>query len=306
MLEVNRILFPTDFSSCADAAFNEAIRFARIFDAEIIIFHSCILPRTDQLNIGYYLKDIEKEKKLLSDHVNEQLLKCVDQAKTEHIKISHHQENAVDAAESIVNYAKEVSADLIVMGTHGRHGFSRAFMGSVAEKVVRLSDCPVCTIKHKKQKTAIGRIVVPIDFSPSSRHALLVSKYLAELLDEKLILLNIISYSSETTLQQDVLVQSANRIPEIIDKRNVELKAMFMNCSGPNVEFECNTKVGAAYEITKFAKKANAHLVIISSHGNHEEKDILIGSTSEKVIRNSDCPVLTLKTFGKQLTSKRK
>jgi nucleotide-binding universal stress UspA family protein len=51
------------------------------------------------------------------------------------------------AAHEIVSQAREVGADLIVMGTHGRHGVNRVFVGSVAERVVRTAHCPVLTVR---------------------------------------------------------------------------------------------------------------------------------------------------------------
>jgi nucleotide-binding universal stress UspA family protein len=57
-----------------------------------------------------------------------------------------------DARDSIDQTAKEIGADLIVMGTHGRRGVSRALLGSVAETVVRTAPCPVLTIRMHEEK----------------------------------------------------------------------------------------------------------------------------------------------------------
>jgi nucleotide-binding universal stress UspA family protein len=55
-------------------------------------------------------------------------------------------------AAGIVAYAKEQQVDLIVMGTHGRHGWSHVMMGSVAEKIVRTAPCPVLTVRHPEHE----------------------------------------------------------------------------------------------------------------------------------------------------------
>jgi nucleotide-binding universal stress UspA family protein len=59
---------------------------------------------------------------------------------------------AVSPAEAIVEYAKAEAVDVIVIGTHGRSGFSRVLMGSVAERVVRLAPCPVLTVRHPEHE----------------------------------------------------------------------------------------------------------------------------------------------------------
>jgi nucleotide-binding universal stress UspA family protein len=64
-----------------------------------------------------------------------------------------------DAATEILRMAKEISGDIIVMGTHGRTGLSRLLMGSVAEAVSRRADCPVLTVKHPFQETSSGEPV---------------------------------------------------------------------------------------------------------------------------------------------------
>jgi nucleotide-binding universal stress UspA family protein len=61
-------------------------------------------------------------------------------------------QTAVSPAESIVEHAKTETIDVIVIGTHGRSGFSRVLMGSVAERVVRLAPCPVLTVRHPEHE----------------------------------------------------------------------------------------------------------------------------------------------------------
>jgi hypothetical protein len=70
-------------------------------------------------------------------------------------------------AEKIIEAAKEKDADLIVMATHGRTGLSHALMDSVAEKVVRLSPCPVLTVRPKGEPNFTGGVYHATDHYPS-------------------------------------------------------------------------------------------------------------------------------------------
>ena len=69
------------------------------------------------------------------------------------------------AAEAIVSYARDVHADLIVMGTHGRNAVGRLLLGSVAERVVRTAPCPVLTIRDTAvdQSTSTANVAASTD-----------------------------------------------------------------------------------------------------------------------------------------------
>src|SRR5690606_34769986 len=100
----------------------------------------------------------------------------------------------VAAAPAILQYARDQEMDLVVMGTHGRRGLRRLFLGSVAEEVVRLSVCPVLTVHAGpiRSEALFGDILVPIDFSPHSKAALRAAASLAPELGASLDLLHVV------------------------------------------------------------------------------------------------------------------
>ena len=136
-----KILFPTDFSDCSDAAFEMATEVALEKHATLVIVH------VEEPAAGYGGGDFYYPGP--SGYNAEGLLREVVPVNAavpyEHRLISG------DPASAIVKLAEELHAEMIVIGTHGRKGLTRFVMGSVAEAVVRRSSCPVMTVKQHSE-----------------------------------------------------------------------------------------------------------------------------------------------------------
>ena len=150
MLPIRRILFPTDFSEYADHAWSYALTFAREFGAEVHLLHVVAPP--PRLAEAYSVSfDPEKMVKALAGEANASMDRMVEAAKSWGLVFRREVRVGVDFRE-IIDYVTKQDIDLIVMATHGRTGLAHALLGSVAEKVVRKSPCPVLTIKHPAMK----------------------------------------------------------------------------------------------------------------------------------------------------------
>jgi nucleotide-binding universal stress UspA family protein len=146
MIKLERILVPTDFSECSRLALQYAAAFAVQFGSELHLLHviddyftlapeaQLMLPDRDQ-----YLRDLQSAAKLELSRLRSAeaagVSRVVDSAPVGHPFLE------------IIRYAGEHSADLVVMGSHGRSGLSHALLGSVAERVVRKAGCPVLTVR---------------------------------------------------------------------------------------------------------------------------------------------------------------
>jgi nucleotide-binding universal stress UspA family protein len=144
------ILVPTDFGEPADHALDVAVELARKFDAKLSLLHVyqvfAPMPYGDGL-----LFPIDEIAARARARINE----LANRTKARHPECAAVVQPGA-AWERIVDEAKSSGADLIVMGTHGRRGLSRAVIGSVAEKVVRLSPVPVLTLSAKRDAAAHG------------------------------------------------------------------------------------------------------------------------------------------------------
>jgi len=143
-MEIRRILCPVDFSDTSSHAFDYAIELASRFGAELHLVHAYQLPAY-ALPDGAFVATPEFAARV-ADESQQQLNKLVESHASSNLKFETHLVEGVAHAE-IVRVAKEMAADLIVMGTHGRSGITHFLLGSVAERVVRSSMCPVLTVR---------------------------------------------------------------------------------------------------------------------------------------------------------------
>ena len=138
-MKMNKVLFPTDFSSKGDAALEYAASLARERKALLVIVHVQEPPAIYGEGSYYYgapEPDAELLRKmLLAVTPRDPAVAC------------DHRFVQGFPAEGILKVAKEEDVDLIVMSSHGRTGFGRLLMGSVAEEVMRGAKCPVLVVK---------------------------------------------------------------------------------------------------------------------------------------------------------------
>lgn len=141
-MEINTIVFPTDFSTCSDAGLAYASALARDNDAILLIVHVEEHPVAYGVGEMYY-GAFEPDRKSLQS----MLVKVVPQDAS--VRYEHHLLSG-EPADAVTNFANERGADVIVLSTHGRTGVLRLLMGSVAEAIVRESKCPVLTLREPK------------------------------------------------------------------------------------------------------------------------------------------------------------
>lgn len=146
MIPFKRILFPTDFSGNSQSARDYACEFAHEFGAQLHVLSvvqdaALVLPET-----GMFLTLPMPSVKEILDAAEESLRSVLDRAWV----VAHDVVLQVAVGTpflEIIRYADEHQIDLIVMGTHGRTGMSHLMLGSVAERVLHKSLCPVLTIR---------------------------------------------------------------------------------------------------------------------------------------------------------------
>jgi nucleotide-binding universal stress UspA family protein len=144
-----RIVAPTDFSPCAEAAWAMAQRLASAFRSELILVHALVEPgiwgplHMDQAREVY---DSARGR------ATEMLENWAEDARRKGLSVRLALRTGVPWQE-IVDLATDERADLVVIGTYGRSGMNRLLLGSVADRVVRLAPCPVLTVREKYHGT---------------------------------------------------------------------------------------------------------------------------------------------------------
>ena len=150
MIAIKKILCPTDFSESAEHALDYAVTLARTLGAELVLLN-VLQPITFGVGVeGIEIEESDRMLRQMEARNSEKLHSLADKVRLENVTVAEHVATGAPFVE-ILSKAKQIEADLIVMGTHGRTGLSHILIGSVAERVVRKAPCPVLTVKRPGQ-----------------------------------------------------------------------------------------------------------------------------------------------------------
>src|SRR5262247_2028474 len=149
MARIRRILHPSDFSKASGPAFSKALELARANKAELVVLHVLAPPLPLLAGDGYVSMQVYEDlDKSARAHANGELAALAAKAKKAGVRAKTVLRDGV-AHEQIVRAARSPRADMIVIGTQGRTGLARLFLGSVAARVVSTATCPVLTVRSK-------------------------------------------------------------------------------------------------------------------------------------------------------------
>lgn len=298
MLPPRKILFPTDFSTCADTAFSWALELATTYDAELHVFHGLVLGSIFDDDAQQKLQDLEDLTQRLDGLASGRIGSLVATSASA-ARVKQVTRRGLAAASLIRDYSDDEDIDLTVMGTHGRRRATQVLLGSVTEEVVRTSSNSVLTIRETKSGTSMGgveRILVALDLSENSLRALPFAKELAASSGAALQLLHAVepvTYPSFYALKPG---QMSSLLGDVEKRAKEELARAFVAAGGPSVPFDAYvTKGDAVSAIVDFAKTRRSDFIVLTSHGLTGLKRFFIGSVAEKVVRRAHAAVLTIR-----------
>jgi universal stress protein A len=153
MIKLQKVLVPTDFSDCSEAALKYGRAFAKAFGASLHLLHVIQDPYTQPWAAEAFPAPLND----LLDQWQAQARKRLSESLTEADRAAVTIGVQIGAPYlEIVRYAQEQQIDLIVLGTHGRGPLGHVLLGSVAEKVVRKAPCPVLTVRASQHEFVEG------------------------------------------------------------------------------------------------------------------------------------------------------
>ena len=283
-MRMTAILVPTDFSETAEHATAQAVELARRHGSKIHLFHVVEPygepPPNMMATVRDYIDRLEKDAATALSERTE-ALSAMDV--TVSASTAHH----VAPYEAIASQAEAMSADLIVMGTHGRRGLRRMFMGSVAEKVLRHVPISVLTLNLDApilKGKSFTRIVVPVDFSDFSRRALDAAK--SWIADDGLIqVVHVIASPAYPGFYPTLPASRA-----LIEKAREELSAWV---EGSRAEIEIREGLPAD-QILAACREQHSELVVMGNRGLTGLEHVLLGSVTGHVVREAQLPVLVV------------
>jgi len=205
--------------------------------------------------------------------------------------------------EEILAQIGATPADLLVIGTHGRSGFQRLFLGSVTEKVIRKATCPTLVVPPRAPDVPAGspiqfrRILCAVDFSESSLDALALAINMAQEADAQLTLLHVVEFSPALSEASLIPALDLSRVREAAaaDARR-KLHALIPESARTYCTVETAVVEGRAYrDILRHATESQTDLIVMGVHGRGALDLLVFGSTTHHVIRASACPVLIVR-----------
>jgi len=303
MTPFKTIVFPTDFSSCSDRALDYAVLLAERFESQMHMLHAQVLHGDDPSNPRNEFPEANALLDRLENVAHSDLGSVVSRGDVSVLKVQQAQRRGFDPGEVILEFAREVDADLIVMGTHGRRGARRLLLGSVAEHLLRRSELPVLLVRESAERSHledIGTILAPVDFSAASKAAVVQAAELAKLLGSRLRLMHVIELPSVPSVYGQPLVFDTNDLTQR-SLRALENLAIELGVAGETTD-SIVTIGNPATEIVHEAKKDGAGLIVMPPHSRGALSHFLAGRTTDLVVRSAPCPVLTTGVHGENVT----
>jgi nucleotide-binding universal stress UspA family protein len=282
---LQKILLPTDFSRSSEDAVNWAVTLAKIFDSEIILVH--VLPDDTNLEMAM---DVMMLKKAAHNQLND-IRKKISR---NWIKTTEPIIAKGSPFNQIVQLANSFDVNLILMGSGEKESGDKFKLGITVDKVIRKSTKPVWVIKQG-MVSPIKRILCPVDFSTPSFRALKNGIHLARKFEAELMVLNIVAPVNEKLTGLEL--QFATAVENISKIQHSHYPLFLKNFDFHNVNWSKKTCRGEPFtEILKVISEQNSDLLVMGTTGKTGLNKILIGSVTEKVIREVPCSFITMKS----------
>jgi len=289
------ILVPVDGSKLAERALSIAMPLAEQHGARLILFHAHekVMPLT--MGGGAPVRDTALDETWRTEARSylEKLPKRMAKLTTAPMEAVFRDGRVVP---TLVEYANESKADLIVMSTHGRGGFQRMWLGSVADALVRHTKVPVLLVrgtqapaKRLANAPPFVRAVVPLDGSDNAERALTETKKLFGRVHARVTLVHVVHPMSEVAgvnLKRD-------HAAEVVRDY---LEPLAMRTASETLEVRHEVKVdgNVARALVESAEAHDADVIVIAGQGLSGVQRFLVGSVADKLIRTAAVPVMVV------------
>ncbi|HET8637352.1 MAG TPA: universal stress protein [Acidobacteriaceae bacterium] len=289
MLKIERILCPVDFSEFSARAYDYAHSLARHYGATLFVLHVVRAITIDPTFLTTTM--IDQVYSQQAADAKAQIAKLAEKQAGEAVQTQVAVQMGL-VADSILSFAKDRDADLIIIGTHGRRGLDRVLMGSTTEAILRKAHCPVLAVREPVRSFVrpespddpvhIQKLLCCVDFSEHSPRALEYAFSLGQQYNAEVALLHVIEDGKGAPGESEQAMGSMEQLvpDEVRDWASVV----------PVV------RSGRSYEaIIEYASEAGTDLIVMGVRGRNVVDLAVFGSTTHRVIQLGPCPVLVVR-----------
>jgi nucleotide-binding universal stress UspA family protein len=294
MVNIRTILCPVDFFPASDAAVSYAAGLVANYEATIRLLH-VITP----IAAGAYEYAIDTAELVASMEESSmaQMNKLVAGMKESGV-VAEPEVRLGDVYDEIKRDIELLKPDLVVMGTHGRRGVQRWFIGSTTEKLLRHIPVPLVTMSAAREKPwrepRFKRILVATDFSDGTADALAYAFSVAQQNESEVVLLHVLD---------DISMDSVGKYRDLlIGGVRKQLEDLVLPEAGNWYDIVTRVETGAPYRvILRTIKDERPDLLVMNIHGKGMLDRALLGSTAERVVRAAPCPVMMVPSMKRRL-----
>lgn len=263
MPDKRKILVPIDFSDQSLVALSQTYNIARLSNSTLTLLYvnykgSDTKTKLDEIKtkLEQKVSEIQKNYKIDVEYLIEEG-KVYDQ---------------------IIQVAERIHAKFMVIGFNGTKGLT-AFIGHNALRLVRMSPCPVITIKGKNHRQGCKNIVLPLDFTKETRVKVAKAIELAEYFGSTIRIVMVVDNKEHEVR----IMQYATQTKKMIEEKGI-------SCTIDKIS---GSKI--AHLVIEYAEKVEADLILIMTKEEVSIDELIIGTTAQQIINFSDIPVLSIR-----------
>ena len=296
-VEIKTVFCTTDISDFSNHSISWGMALAKEFRAKLLVCHVIDFPAAVTYGDGpIFFMDQQNQ---AMDNALQEIRHLIGDQPVQWeplITIGH-------AADEITRLAEEKGADLVISATHGRSGLKRLIVGSVTERLMRTLHCPLMVVRGPKHDLSIltdhtvnfQKILVGCDFSEDSDLAFQYGLSLAQEFQSELHLVHV----KEPTIYTEWLKTSVDLEETLYHALDDRIRGKLKKMIPKEAAHWCMPKIDLLEgkpneELIGYAKENQISLIVLGVRGQGLVERMFVGSTTDRVIRQAPCPVLSV------------
>ena len=295
--QFKNVLCATDFSDFSNHTVSYGVALAREFEAKLTICH--VIDLSSVTIYGEFQLDPVGQQNRIMEDANKQLEELTGNQPVAWEPLI----TVGKPADEIARAVSEKAIDLVITATRGRSGLKRIILGSVTERLMRTLTCPLLVIGSPEHESVnaegwdfkLKKILVGCDFSPDSVQAFSHGLSLAQEFESELHLAHVIEPPSQPDLGKgdtSVTVEIQEDYRDLLTQR---LRDMVPEEAGNWCTPQTSLMEGHPYEeLVNYAEENEIDMIVLGVRGHGLVKTLFLGSTTDRVVRKSPCPVLSV------------
>ena len=301
-IQLKNILCTTDFSDYSNYAIPYAIRLAKEYNSKLHVCH--VVDITPVAAYDEAVVQWVHQQKAVREYAQQQLNQLIGDLPLDVEQVVVEGQTVGE----ITRYAEEKHIDLAIAATHGRSGLKRVLLGSVTERLIQTLPCPLMSIRSPEKETEaisdmeirMKKILVGCDFSADSLLAFEYALSFAQEFESELHLVHVI----EPPIYKHLFMKDIKPSEELRETIREPLDVMLNKMIPEEASHWCRhtTALLAGQpheELTRYAVVNDMDLIVLGIRGHGLVETLLVGSTTDRVIRQAQCPVLSVRAIAR-------